>query len=173
MTGGRKISWKVVSKSNGILPSFYFRESQNAPQTVDSVPPTTAENEATAESSTDERRSSIDFSSLMDQMDVDKFTGDIPGKAFSLTALPILNLQIYCNENFGYLGEESCYKKVRTVDGPKVVLSVSQTFIKLKDLIVEKKHLQREIETLKQLHSKLESKVRSFAFKSQSYACIF
>lgn len=46
-----------------------------------------------------------------------------------------------------------------TVDGPKLVLSVSQTFIKLKDLIVEKKHLQREIESLKNLNSKLESKV--------------
>ncbi|CAL8142297.1 unnamed protein product [Orchesella dallaii] len=56
-------------------------------------------------------------------------------------------------------GEESCYKSVDTKRGPELVLSVSRTFIKLKDLIVEKKSLQKEIDTLKSLNTKLESKV--------------
>lgn len=58
-------------------------------------------------------------------------------------------------------GEESCYKSVDTKRGPQLVLSVSRTFIKLKDLIVEKKSLQKEIDTLKALNIKLESKVKA------------
>lgn len=48
-----------------------------------------------------------------------------------------------------------------TKRGPQLVLSVSRTFIKLKDLIVEKKSLQKEIDTLKALNIKLESKVKA------------
>lgn len=57
-------------------------------------------------------------------------------------------------------GEESCYKSVDTTAGPKLVLSVSRTYIKLKDLILEKKSLQNEIHGLKELNDKLSVKVR-------------
>lgn len=56
-------------------------------------------------------------------------------------------------------GEESCYKRVDTSTGPKLILSVSKTFIKLKDLILEKRALQQEIGGFKNLNAKLESKV--------------
>jgi len=56
-------------------------------------------------------------------------------------------------------GEESCYTSVDTGGGPKLVLSVSRTFIKLKDLILEKKYLRQEIDGLKELNAKLEVKV--------------
>ena len=38
--------------------------------------------------------------------------------------------------------EESCFKEVTTKNGTRMVLSVSKTFMKLKDLILEKKTLQ-------------------------------
>ncbi|OXA59897.1 golgin subfamily A member 6-like protein 22 [Folsomia candida] len=55
-------------------------------------------------------------------------------------------------------GEESCYKRVEGPTGPKFILSVSRTFIKLKDLILEKRSLQQQIDGLKNLNTKLESK---------------
>jgi len=60
--------------------------------------------------------------------------------------------------------DENCYKSVETVGGgSQLELSVSRTFIKLQDLIVEKKKLQHEIHGFKQLNKKLESKVGSLS----------
>ncbi|CAO1432880.1 unnamed protein product [Diamesa serratosioi] len=49
-----------------------------------------------------------------------------------------------------------CYKSVQTATGPQSVLSVSKTFVKLKDLILEKKSLQKDTNRLKTLYSHLE-----------------
>jgi len=57
--------------------------------------------------------------------------------------------------------EESCYKTVETSKGPLLVLSVSTTFLKLKDLILEKKSLQKELDSFKVLKSNILSKVFS------------
>lgn len=51
---------------------------------------------------------------------------------------------------------EDCYKTVDTPTGPQLVLSVSKTFIKLKDLILEKKGLQKETKRLKVLNQHLQ-----------------
>lgn len=57
----------------------------------------------------------------------------------------------------GPIGDEKqCYKNVETPYGTKSVISVSNTFIRLKDLILEKKSLQKELIRLKQLNSHLE-----------------
>ncbi|XP_076288733.1 uncharacterized protein LOC143213091 isoform X2 [Lasioglossum baleicum] len=53
----------------------------------------------------------------------------------------------------------SCYKSVDTPAGPRLVISVSKTYIRLKDLILEKKHLEKEMNRMKQLNSHLESKL--------------
>lgn len=52
-----------------------------------------------------------------------------------------------------------CYKSVQTATGPQNVLSVSKTFIKLKDLILEKRSLQKDTTRLKTLYSHLESRL--------------
>ncbi|KAF5305845.1 hypothetical protein FQR65_LT07584 [Abscondita terminalis] len=54
----------------------------------------------------------------------------------------------------------SCYKSVQTPTGTTLVLSVSKTFIRLKNLIVEKKSLEKETTRLKQLNSHLESRLQ-------------
>ncbi|KAK4873107.1 hypothetical protein RN001_015136 [Aquatica leii] len=54
----------------------------------------------------------------------------------------------------------SCYKSVQTPSGPTLVLSVSKTFIRLKNLIVEKKSLEKETTRLKQLNSHLETRLQ-------------
>ncbi|XP_054742586.1 uncharacterized protein LOC129247477 [Anastrepha obliqua] len=51
---------------------------------------------------------------------------------------------------------EDCYKSVETANGPKAELSVSKTYIKLKDLILEKKSLVKETNRLKTLNCHLE-----------------
>ncbi|XP_065357800.1 227 kDa spindle- and centromere-associated protein [Calliphora vicina] len=51
---------------------------------------------------------------------------------------------------------EDCYKSVETPNGPKAELSVSKTYIKLKDLILEKKSLVKETNHLKTLNSHLD-----------------
>lgn len=76
--------------------------------------------------------------------------------------------------------ENPCYKLVQTPKGGKLVLSVSQTFIRLKviiayketfsilmytdgllqDLILEKKSLEKETTRLKQLNSHLEVRLQ-------------
>ncbi|GLV46664.1 uncharacterized protein CBL_11493 [Carabus blaptoides fortunei] len=57
-------------------------------------------------------------------------------------------------------GTDPCYKSVQTPKGPKLVLSVSQTFIRLKDLILEKKSLEKEMSRLKQLNTHLEVRLQ-------------
>lgn len=52
-----------------------------------------------------------------------------------------------------------CYKSVQTATGPQSVLSVSKTFIKLKDLILEKRSLQKDTTRLKTLYSHLEQRL--------------
>ncbi|CAO1428800.1 unnamed protein product [Diamesa hyperborea] len=51
---------------------------------------------------------------------------------------------------------DDCYKSVQTATGPQSVLSVSKTFVKLKDLILEKKSLQKDTNRLKTLYTHLE-----------------
>jgi predicted nuclease with TOPRIM domain len=57
--------------------------------------------------------------------------------------------------------KSSCYKSVDTPSGPRLVISVSKTFLHLKDLILEKKSLQKELTRLKQLNGHLESKLNN------------
>lgn len=54
---------------------------------------------------------------------------------------------------------DSCYKSVDTPSGPRLVISVSKTYIRLKELILEKKHLEKEMNRMKQLNSHLENKL--------------
>ncbi|KAK3928093.1 Liprin-alpha-3 [Frankliniella fusca] len=56
-------------------------------------------------------------------------------------------------------GKASCYTSVNTPGGPRNVISVSKTYIRLKDLIVEKRSLQRELGRLKQLNGHLETRL--------------
>ena len=51
--------------------------------------------------------------------------------------------------------EESCFKEVTTKNGTRMVLSVSKTFMKLKDLILEKKTLQDQVEKMKAINAHL------------------
>lgn len=52
-----------------------------------------------------------------------------------------------------------CYKSVQTPTGQQNVLSVSKTFIKLKDLILEKRSLQKDTTRLKTLYGHLEQRL--------------
>ncbi|XP_044735061.1 myosin-10-like [Chrysoperla carnea] len=52
-----------------------------------------------------------------------------------------------------------CYKSVETPGGTRYVLSVSKTYIRLKDLIMEKKYLQKEMLKMKTLNTRLESRL--------------
>ncbi|KAH0569009.1 centrosomal protein of 135 kDa isoform X1 [Cotesia glomerata] len=52
-----------------------------------------------------------------------------------------------------------CYKSVDTPTGPRLVISVSKTYIRLKELILEKKSLEKEMGRMKQLNLHLESKL--------------
>lgn len=54
---------------------------------------------------------------------------------------------------------EDCYKLVQSPTGPQHVLSVSKTYIRLKDLILEKKFLQKETHKLKNLNTHLETRL--------------
>lgn len=56
--------------------------------------------------------------------------------------------------------ENPCYNVVETPKGPNLVLSVSKTFIRLKDLILEKKSLERETGRLKHLNTHLECRLQ-------------
>ncbi|XP_054257069.1 centromere protein F-like [Macrosteles quadrilineatus] len=58
-------------------------------------------------------------------------------------------------------GADSCYKSIQTPSGPRSVISVSQTFITLKDLILEKNRLVKEVGRLKTLNSHLEHRLGS------------
>lgn len=52
-----------------------------------------------------------------------------------------------------------CYKSVQTPSGTQNVISVSKTFIKLKDLILEKRSLQKDTTRLKTLYGHLEQRL--------------
>ncbi|XP_043520029.1 227 kDa spindle- and centromere-associated protein-like isoform X3 [Frieseomelitta varia] len=52
-----------------------------------------------------------------------------------------------------------CYKSIDTPAGPRLVISVSKTYIRLKELILEKKHLEKEMNRMKQLNVHLECKL--------------
>lgn len=54
---------------------------------------------------------------------------------------------------------DNCYKSVQTPTGTQNVLSVSKTFIKLKDLILEKRSLQKDTTRLKTLYGHLEQRL--------------
>ncbi|CAH1400072.1 unnamed protein product [Nezara viridula] len=56
---------------------------------------------------------------------------------------------------------DSCYKSVDTPSGPKLVISVSKTFLRLKDLILEKNSLVKEVGRLKDLNCHLEKRLIS------------
>ncbi|CAH0545844.1 unnamed protein product [Brassicogethes aeneus] len=56
--------------------------------------------------------------------------------------------------------QNPCYKRVETTKGPNLVISVSQTYIHLKNLILEKKSLEKETNNLKQLNGHLESRLQ-------------
>ncbi|CAB3255791.1 unnamed protein product [Arctia plantaginis] len=53
----------------------------------------------------------------------------------------------------------TCYKSVNTASGPVLVPSVSQTYIRLKDLIIEKLGLIKEVNRMKQLNTHLETRL--------------
>ncbi|KAI5643290.1 myosin heavy chain, cardiac muscle isoform [Phthorimaea operculella] len=53
----------------------------------------------------------------------------------------------------------TCYKTVETNSGPVQVPSVSQTYIRLKDLIIEKLGLVKEVNRMKQLNTHLETRL--------------
>ena len=55
--------------------------------------------------------------------------------------------------------EESCFKEVKTKTGTRMVLSVSKTFMKLRDLILEKKTLEDQVEKMKAINTHLCSRV--------------
>ncbi len=55
--------------------------------------------------------------------------------------------------------QDSCFKEVTTKNGTRMVLSVSKTFMKLKDLILEKKTLEDQVEKMKLVNRVLSSKV--------------
>jgi hypothetical protein len=55
---------------------------------------------------------------------------------------------------------DNCYKTIQTASGTQQnVLSVSKTFIKLKDLIIEKNSLQKDTNRLKTLYRHLEQRL--------------
>jgi len=55
--------------------------------------------------------------------------------------------------------QESCFNEVNTKHGTKMVLSVSKTFLKLKDLILEKNTLQDQLVKMKTINEHLCSQV--------------
>lgn len=54
---------------------------------------------------------------------------------------------------------DECYKHVNTPSGSRTVISVSQTFLRLKDLILEKNSLVKEVGRLKTLNGHLENRL--------------
>lgn len=92
----------------------------------------------------------------------------LPSKLEILNNLPkvwkvlieLLNHQRAESVPFNENGEsEDCYKLVQSPTGPQHVLSVSKTYIRLKDLILEKKFLQKETHKLKNLNTHLETRL--------------
>ena len=57
--------------------------------------------------------------------------------------------------------DESCFREVTTKNGTRMVLSLSKTFMKLKDLILEKKSLTEQVEKMKAINVHLSTRVNS------------
>lgn len=66
-----------------------------------------------------------------------------------------------------------CYKSVDTPTGPRLVISVSKTYIRLKELILEKKHLEKEMNRMKQLNIHLECKLGEQVRNNNLFIIIF
>ena len=74
-------------------------------------------------------------------------------------------MHIQCfKESSGSIAD-SCFKEVTTKNGTRMVLSVSKTFMKLKDLILEKKTLEDQVEKMKFVNEVLSSKVNTHEAK--------
>ncbi|KAK9878024.1 hypothetical protein WA026_020650 [Henosepilachna vigintioctopunctata] len=56
--------------------------------------------------------------------------------------------------------DNRCFKTIVTPKGPSLVLSVSKTFFRLKELIIEKKSLEKDMNNLKQLNTHLETRLQ-------------
>ncbi|GBP71994.1 hypothetical protein EVAR_38673_1 [Eumeta japonica] len=71
-------------------------------------------------------------------------------------------MELLCHQNDANTTETpaTCFKSVETTTGPVLVPSVSQTYIRLKDLIVEKLALMKEMNKMKQLNSHLETRLQ-------------
>ncbi|XP_017786049.1 PREDICTED: uncharacterized protein PFB0145c isoform X1 [Nicrophorus vespilloides] len=72
----------------------------------------------------------------------------------------LIELLSHQNPPSNDLSGDHCYKSIETPTGPKLKLSVSQTFIRLKDLILEKKFLEREMYRLKHLNTHLGGRLQ-------------
>ncbi len=59
------------------------------------------------------------------------------------------------------LDSDACFKEMTTRNGTRMVLSVSKTFMKLKDLIMEKKTLEDQLEKMKAINDHLHTRVNS------------
>lgn len=73
--------------------------------------------------------------------------------------IELLNHHKKLNEDETERVLDDCYKSVQTAAGTQNVLSVSKTFIKLKDLILEKRSLQKDTTRLKTLYNHLEKRL--------------
>ena len=62
-------------------------------------------------------------------------------------------------ESINSSSEESCFREVTTKNGTRMVLSLSKTFMKLKDLILEKKQLTEQVEKMKAINVHLNTRV--------------
>jgi len=63
------------------------------------------------------------------------------------------------SDNAPSLFQKSCFNEVTTKNGTKMVLSVSKTFLKLKDLILEKNSLEEQMTKMKHINETLCSQV--------------
>jgi len=61
--------------------------------------------------------------------------------------------------------QDSCFKEVTTKNGTRMVLSVSKTFMKLRDLILEKKTLEEQMEKMNAANVRLAKKVEEHEAK--------
>ncbi|XP_038212485.1 paramyosin [Zerene cesonia] len=74
--------------------------------------------------------------------------------------IELLSHQSDSNANESEGKVTTCYKTVQTKSGPVQVPSVSQTYIRLKDLIIEKLSLIKEVNRMKQLNTHLETRLQ-------------
>lgn len=126
------------STEGSILPKLLFDLVVQSNKTTDEELPTTSKSVATTK----------------------EIIGNLP-KVWRVL-MEFLNHQKIVQVPLTETGEISdCYKSIETAKGPELVISVSKTFIKLKDLILEKKSLQKETNRLKTLNVHLGSRLQS------------